>query len=415
GRKRTRRVRNAAGDLVDRSEAKRKPKRVKYAGSELSANAWHIAADWVEAFSPVLWDDLQPRLAAADAERRAASDAVLAQHGHLAAGDLVSGDDPEYRSPLTQPVVLMLDDIPIQVKGRRDYYVLVAAQVEWAQRPALPGSPTETLGRGVKLRLVRGYGTNANEAWKLLLAELGYRPDFVVADRGKGLNKAVADAFGPSVPNLPSLFHMRAAVEKGLLSIDGARAEKETNTDKYVARILRPELATHMEGLRRKQLHTMTASDWTGWWDELEAILVGLRLPIEKVRTKREEYEASVKELLPVYRAYPQLPVSSGGLEVAIRQRIGPVLTGRAHAFGNLERVNRLFDLVVARDHGTFDDLAAVTELLRADATANDGWATSLREVSDVRTRDKNGDIVRYSSLRDQQLLFQRAAKAVTP
>lgn len=419
GRKRTRRVRDADGNLVKPGEVK-KPRRVKYAGSELSANAWHTAADWVEAFSPVIWDDLEPRLQAADTAQRAANDEILAEAaraagrtGLLTAGSLVGigPNSTEYRSPLTRPMVLMLDDIPIHVAGRRDYFVLVAAQVEWAARAHRDGAGVETLGRAVKLRLVRGYGTNSSEAWRLLLAELGYRPDFVLADRGKGLVKAVTDAFGPTVPVLPSLWHMRAAVEKNLLKTKGSRADPGTRNAKYgEARVLRPELVAHLDGLRRRDLHAMSANEWSTWWDDLEAVMVRLGLPLEKVRRSRREYEDLVKTVLPIYQAYPQLPASTGGLELAIRQRIEPLLTGRAHAFGNLERVNRLFDLAVARDHHMFDDLVTVAELLRADATANDGWATALRAVQDIRPPTGT-----YSSLRDQQLVRGRATQASAP
>lgn len=358
--------------------------RAKYVGSALSANAWHTASDWVEAFAPVLWDDLEPRMRAADAAARATNDALL-------------GDG----KPMEQPMVLLLDDIPINAGPRRDWFVLVAAQVVWV--PVRRGS--QLPGRQIRLRLVRGYASNDHHAWKLLLDELGYRPDFVLADGGKGLVKAVEDLYGGQVPLLPSLFHLREAVEEGLLDkTPGARAPARRGAP----RALLPVLEAHLRQLRRKALHTMTPEDWVRWWDRLEELLVERGLPVEPTRQRRENYESLVAGLLPVYRAYPQLPVSTGGLEVALRQRINPILAGRAHAFGNLERTNRLFDLVVCRDWEMFDDTLAVTDLIRRDNEAHGGWATALRYVQDHKPIDGG----RYSSLRDQQLLRDRARKA---
>jgi hypothetical protein len=225
----------------------------------------------------------------------------------------------------------------------------------------------------------------------------------------KGLVTAVTELYGGQVPLLPSLFHMRVAVEEGLLTTPGARRAPGGGPGMHgVPRVLEPRLEAHLRDLRRKSLTTMTPQQWTTWWDDLETLMVALQLPLEKVATRRRDYESMVSDLLPVYRRYPQLPVSTGGLEVALRQRVDPVLRGRKHAFANLERVNRLFDLVVCRDWGVFDSTLAVADLIRRDNEANAGWATPLRYVSDVRSSGGS----RYSSLRDQQLLRSRAREA---
>jgi hypothetical protein len=97
--------------------------------------------------------------------------------------------------------------------------------------------------------------------------------------------------------------------------------------------------------------------------------------------------------------ANPHLPVSAGGLETLIRENIDPALALRTQ-FGNIERTNSLFDLVVARTHGAFDDLSAVAHQLRADVEAHDGWTVALRAFDDPQP-----DVGRYSSLRDVTLL----------
>jgi len=68
----------------------------------LSANAWHTAADWVEAFAPVLRQDLEPRLLAEEAAARAANDELLTAGNPMrhpvvcavAASPLPGRDDP---------------------------------------------------------------------------------------------------------------------------------------------------------------------------------------------------------------------------------------------------------------------------------------------------------------------------------
>jgi hypothetical protein len=67
-----------------------------------------------------------------------------------------------------------------------------------------------------------------------------------------------------------------------------------------------------------------------------------------------------------------------------------------------------LFDLVVCRQNGMFDNLADVAQLLRGDATAFDGWAPPVREVAD--RRDASGKY--YSSLTDPTMLVELAKQA---
>lgn len=375
GRTRTRRRLDADGQPVRRS---------RYLGTRLSRNAWHIAADWCETFSPVLWEPLEARLRDSEARRRAALDTLIASGGTVDA-----------------PMTVLIDDIPVnarsvgtagQNQSRRDWFVLAVAEVIWMPSFDPDGVPE----RDIRLRLLRAMPTNDHYAWKLVFAELGYNPDFIVADAGKGLMKAVPEFFPATTVLVPSLFHVRAAVEEGLLATPGAW----TRESKQAPKELRDEFAEHLALLRRSRLHRATPEQWRAWWDELEAKLRALRLPVEPTRRRRTNYERLIVQLLPALAAWPQLPLSTGGLEVKLRQKVDPLLAGRAHAFANLERTNRLFDLAVCRDHGIFDDVSAVARTLRDDSTPNFGWATPLRMVTDTQPAGR-----RYSSLRDQQLI----------
>lgn len=105
-------------------------------------------------------------------------------------------------------------------------------------------------------------------------------------------------------------------------------------------------------------------------------------------------------EVLPFLMADPQIPISTGGLESILRNRVDPVLAPRQSQLANIERTNSLLDLVVADAHGAFDDLNAAAEVLRADANRHGGWTVALRSVPDPRPRTGT-----YSSLRDAALL----------
>ena len=172
---------------------------------------------------------------------------------------------------------------------------------------------------------------------------------------------------------------------------------------------LRTELADHLGKLSRAGALVNVAS-WTAWWDELEALCARLGLPRDKVRTRRNNYEAPFVAALPRLAAHPEVPVSTGGLEKVMSKRVEPLLAMRRTGFANIERTNRLFDLVIAREHGAFDDLTAVVALLRKDAkeavgrNGKAGWSVPLRGIADPRPSDG-----RYSSLRDAMLVVELA------
>jgi hypothetical protein len=271
-----------------------------------------------------------------------------------------------------------------------------------------------TYEASTRLRLLRAVPTNSNEAWRLLLDELGYAPDYIVADGGTGLVKAVKDHYAGTVPLIPSLYHVRNNVIDALVRTPGAWVNTEHGK--------RPldDLAEHLLTLRKKGLTGLSVKDWGTWWDDLIAKLTAHRLPVEPALRQRRTYEGVVAAVLPHINTYPQLPLATGGLETLIRERVEPVLVHRGRSFGNVERTNCLLDLAVCRDHGMFLDLTPLIALLREDNAAAHGWATELRAVSDLHPVDTTVPIragrrpvrILYSSLRDTALLLDRARKA---
>jgi len=261
------------------------------------------------------------------------------------------------------------------------------------------------LDRSLKLRVVRAMPKSNAPSWRLLFDELGYAPDFVVADAGPGIALAVQQHFDPARTTfVPSLWHVGNAVRKGLAATRGAYVTGATGKE------LRPELADHLGRLGRSAIRDTGV--WTGWWDELEALCGRLGLPRDKVRSRRKNYEDPCITAIDRLRTFPQVPVSTGGLEKLMSKRVEPLLVMRRTGFANLERTNRLFDLVVAREHGAFDDLSAVVQVLRSDAEdavgihGKAGWAVPLRAIADPRPEDG-----RYSSLRDAAFIMELAER----
>ncbi|GAB3989470.1 hypothetical protein [Nocardioides marmoraquaticus] len=362
-----------------------RPRRAKNPRSAESHNVWHIAADWCEAFSPVIYEPVATRLREAAVADRARLDELAA------AG-----------ASRVNPQVLLLDDIPVYGragggKSRRDegFFLLVAAEVEWGPEPA---TPFEFADRKLRLRLVRAMPKSNAAGWRLVLDELGYDPDFVVADAGTGIARAIESHYDPTrTVFVPSLWHVAAAVRAGLADTRGALVKLPGGGKEPL-----PELRTHLGLLSRETIATVDA--WSSWWDQLEDICRAKNLPLDRIRRRRRNYEPKFATAISALAGYPHVPVSTGGLETVMARQVQPLLALRRTGFGNLERTNRLFDLVVAREHGAFDELTDVVNLLRADASTAGGWTVPLRDVSDPRPMGG-----RYSSLRDNLLITEIA------
>jgi len=354
--------------------------------SKESRNAWHIAADWVEAFSPVIWGPIEHELRTSAVAKRAQLDKMKAR------GEFID-----------RPQVILVDDVPVRgreldrnrrVRRNPGYYILVVAELFWPDEelddPFLVVSPPV-----LKLRLARAMANTNALSWRLLFDELGYEPDYVVADSGPGISVAVREHFDPKKTKLiPSLWHLAKAVEGALADISGAM------TVSTAGRQLIDPLNHQIRRLSRGSGVLDTKEAWKAWWDELLEILKSHNLPTEEIRKRRKFYEAAFAEVIPDLSHNRNLPVSTGGLESLIARHISPMLALRRTSFANIERTNLLFDLVAARNHHAFDNLGDVAKLLRADSEKHQGWSVPLRSIADPRP---NGGS--YSSLRDTTLI----------
>jgi hypothetical protein len=338
--------------------------------------AWRIGANWVDAFGPVIWEPIEARLRTEALAERARLDALIA------AG-----------MSIDRPQILMLDDVPVWGRSgkskRRDggFYLLVVAEVVWVAAPGGGKRPTPD----TRFRLIRAMPKSNTPAWRLVFDELGYAPDFIVADGGTGIEAAIKAHFDPKRTTfIPSLWHAKNSIRRAL-GVDAV-----TTSNAAVDR--------HLRELARDGSAVETPGALAAWWDELARIASDQKLPVENLPGQRHNYEGPLRAVLPYLRAAPGIRLATGGLESMIRSEIDPVLVNRTR-FANIVRTNQLFDLVVARIHGAFDDHAVVARQLRRDAEAYDGWTIALRDYDDPQP-----EWGRYSSLRDATLLASNAA-----
>jgi hypothetical protein len=375
--RRVRKVINEDGELVLAADAASEARR-----------SWHIAADWCEAFGPVVYAEVDARLRAQALEERARLDALR-----------------DAGQPLDRPQVVLLDEVPVygrtlerRKRSRRDdgFWLLVLAEMRW---PAPSDDPFALSAPRIALRLVRAMPKANTPAWRLVFDELGYDPDFIVADAATSIASAIREHYDPSRTRfIPSLWHLTRAVEADLLCIRKATAPGADGPT-----LITP-LAEHLHRLGRWSGVLNDAASWSAWWDELIGLLRTHRLPVEKALGHRARYEPTMAAALAV--APPDVHLSTGGLEALIDSQVKRLLTPRRTAFGNIERTNILFDLVVARQHSAFDNLGATAALIRDDTLANDGYTVALRSVADPRPPGGS-----YSSLRDVTLLNEAARR----
>lgn len=361
-----------------------------YTASE-GKTAWHLAADLVEQYSPLLWGQVDRRMRARDAEHRAHNDAALAK---------------DSSSPLAAPLTWLLDEQPVSVRIRRPdgrrrwvkWFVLVVVEVHW--HPA--ADPASYPRREYRLRLLRAYPRANEQAWRLAFEEIGVRPDFVIADHASAIHNALATHYGSQVVGfVPSLFHMRRNLRDRLLKLPGTTTKVEGR------RVLLDPLAKQLDVLNREDLVNLTPGDWAHWWDNLEGAARNVGAPTVGIAEQRRLYEPRVVKALPLLAAQPHLPASNAAVENRIRHLLEPFLENRKQMYRNLARLNFLLDLAVARSQGAFTDLEQVARDIRADNQAAGGWAPRPRALGDIQppAPAAGKPVPRYASLFNTHLV----------
>lgn len=348
------------------------------ASAQDGRSAWQLAANLVEQYAPLLYGEVTERIRAREADARATNDAQLA-------------DSPD--EPLLTPLTYVLDELPVYIRSttdrvRRSYSLLVVTEVAWEPRR----TSNDPVRHHNRLRLARVYPRSDATAWRLVLDELGVRPDFVIADAADAIRLAVAKQWDGQTQLIPSLFHARRNLRKPLA--DGRRTSHVVEGRRRVL----PELGKHLARLDRDELVNLTPADWAAWWDDLATKVAALGAPVETLIAQRRTYEDRIGDAIPLLRTHPHLPASNAAVENRIRQDLDPFLTNRKQAFRNLARTNFLFDLAVCRAQGAFTDLADLAERIRVWNEQAGGWAPQPRVVVDTQPAGTTGP-QRYSSL----------------
>lgn len=333
-------------------------------------SAWHLAANLVEQYAPLLWRGVEQQMRERDQRQRAANDEKL-------------GLSPD--AALATPVTWLLDEQPVILSRRRgrerrlerlQWSLLVAVEVRWHPAP----DPMSFPGREYRLRLARAYPRANEQAWRLVLDELGVRPDFIVADNAGAISNAVSSHYGPDAVGLvPSLFHIQRNIRAVLKKLPGATTKVEGRT------VLAEPVARHLDMLDRDDLLNLNPADWSTWWDDLVDTVAALPAPVTSLLEQRRLYEPRVAKALPILTKHPHLPASNAAVENRIRHALEPFLDNRKQLYRNLARTNFLLDLAVARAQGAFTDLDEVARLLREDNEAAGGWAPAPRTLADAQ------------------------------
>lgn len=354
-----------------------RPRRESAAAKKARAH-WHLAADWVEQYSPLIYSQVEAQARAVEAEQ-------------------MRTPDPK------KPSVMLIDYTPVQVTNRAGvsrmrFNVLAAAAVEYPG----PTTPVKT----TRLRLLRALPGSDALTWKVFLSELDpFIPQFLVTDADGAQLSAIESTWKDTII-IPSMYHLVSNITNALLETPG------TFVIAGKRRQLKEPISNALAGLRGADLTQMTIDGWDEFFTNLSALVAKAGGDGSKVAAIGVKHRGRMERLLPHLNKLPNLPLSTGGLELRLSQRVKPLLKGREHGFANLERTNALFDLVVAFDRGALDDKAAVIDLLRADNLQFGGWSMPPRFVSDrFRIDPATDQFVPYSSLSDAALLREIAAK----
>ena len=337
-------------------------------------NAWHLAGDLVEQYSPLFWQQACKQIRDREISLRAANDRQLA-------GDV--------DSPLAHPIVYLLDKQSVRVNrftraaaGHQSssWALLVVTELVWHDA----GPQTLPL-REPRLRLVRAYPNGDEAAWRLVLHELGTRPDFIVSDNDASILNAVNGHYGKGTVGLvPSLFHFHRNIREALLKLPHTSAVVDGRA------VLADPLRKQLRLARRDDALPYTPRDWADWWDELIDEVERLGAPCASVWDLRAVHESRIADGMALVRRHPQLPASNAAVEAQIRQVLDPFLENRGHLYRNLARTNMLMDLAVCRSQGLLTDERKVAADLRKFNEDAGGWAPQPRLVTDHQPPSKN-------------------------
>lgn len=305
------------------------------------ANFWHAGADWVEMFSPPLWEAWLSKLAAQSA------------------------------SPL--PHVVVLDDVPFYsghaytARGRPAMAFSVLVLRDYFSTAAHPLIYTH------RTRLIRAFPNHTTDAYELLMREAGIEPEVIVSDSSTAILSLV-ERLREKTPQLvwaPSAYHARLQMERWMAKLHWGRPRHTFLYGDLLSRV--QDLSFIASGVR-----------WRQWWRDFDARFAAQGVPTALYPDKwRAQFEPAISKGVAYLDAHPGMPRGTGAVEAAIRSEVVPFFESRSSVFTNIERVNRAADLLTLRLNGQMNDRQRICEILRADALANAGYAPPPRSISE--------------------------------
>jgi hypothetical protein len=304
---------------------------------------WHIAADVLERFGPVVIDPALARITADEAAYRAEG----------------------------LPVVYFADEVDVRRDYARSAYqtsapvvwtALVVSRTHWERDDA-----GRLVGRTGKLVRFRAMPNRTAEAWELVFRELG-APDFLIADGASAIGVAAQRTWGNRTTLVPCVYHAMASIQRRL-------TPKKAKTP--------AKLRDHLFLLTRKNLAAGGARAVKAWFDELEQIAAAEPLPLDVVASLRKTYEPLLARAAKIAQEHPnpEVAISNSPVEKQIEVWVKKVTQMRGPMYSNLPRTNLLGDLVVAGSNGALLDRHAVIHALRDTARGRKGWVPPPRAL----------------------------------
>lgn len=304
---------------------------------------WHIAADILERFGPLVTEGTFERIRAEEAEYR--------KEGW--------------------PVVYIADEVPVKRNFSRTSRARQPSPVVWnalvISRMAWQSDGHGNLvGRSSRLVRVRALPSVAREAWQLVMNELD-APDFLVADGAAAIEGAAALVW-PNATFVPCLWHATQNIRKRLTP---ARASLPQKVD------------DHVYSLSREAMEKRGPSFIGSWFDELEVLADGADMPADAVASIRGQYEPLLTRTAAVAArgVKPVVPISNAGVENEIATWVSHLVNRRGAMFSNLARTNLLGDLIVAGANGALLRQHDVITVIRDTARRNGGWLPPPRAL----------------------------------
>ncbi|MEI6623854.1 MAG: hypothetical protein WCP28_18325 [Actinomycetes bacterium] len=306
---------------------------------------WHIAADILETFAPIIVDSA---FATIDAEEK------------------------QFRAEKL-PIVYVADELDVMRTFARSqthttapvvWTMLVVSRTRW--EPS-----TTRANRSNRLLRVRALPKRTQRAWELVLGELA-PPDFLICDGASAIRNAAAAVWADETQIVPCTYHALTNITAG---ITVGKTPLPTKVTDHLRSLTRDAMSEHGPGLVSE------------WFDELEILLAGTGLPIDSLWNLRALYEPLLKESAVVAQTHtnPRVPISNAGAEILISNWVKPLVDRRGPMFTNLPRTNLLGDLIVAGSNGALLNARTVSTALQDDNRLNGGWAPPGRELTEPK------------------------------